>query len=86
MMAMHMQMLDQHLHCPTFGTPRLFPQAMNNISGEAATHMRYPAITYPSVLGEPLHGEVINNDLFFPMMMNFDDLVFCLLNSLLPSV
>lgn len=57
MMAMHMQMLDQHLHCPTFGTPRLLPQATNNMSGESVTHMRYPPITYPSVLGEPLHGE-----------------------------
>lgn len=59
MMAMHMQMLDQHLHCPTFGTPRLLPQATNNMSGESVTHMRYPPITYPSVLGEPLHGEVM---------------------------
>lgn len=59
MMAMHMQMLDQHLHCPTFGTPRLLAQAMTNTSGEAASHMRYPPITYPSVLGEPLHGEDI---------------------------
>ncbi|KAL3510513.1 hypothetical protein ACH5RR_029914, partial [Cinchona calisaya] len=59
MMAMHMQMLDQHLHCPTFGTPRLLPQATNNMSGEAATNMRYSPITYPSVLGEPLHGEDI---------------------------
>ncbi|XP_075110088.1 mediator of RNA polymerase II transcription subunit 23 [Nicotiana tabacum] len=57
MMAMHMQMLDQHLHCPTFGTPRLLPQATANSSGEAVTNMRYSPITYPSVLGEPLHGE-----------------------------
>ncbi|KAL3830745.1 hypothetical protein ACJIZ3_019547 [Penstemon smallii] len=55
MMATHMQMLDQHLHCPTFGTPRLLPQA--TISGEQVTNMRYSPITYPSVLGEPLHGE-----------------------------
>ncbi|KAG8366749.1 hypothetical protein BUALT_Bualt17G0111700 [Buddleja alternifolia] len=57
MMATHMQMLDQHLHCPTFGTPRLLPQAPTNISGEPVTNMRYSPITYPSVLGEPLHGE-----------------------------
>ncbi|KAK6134297.1 hypothetical protein DH2020_031920 [Rehmannia glutinosa] len=56
-MATHMQMLDQHLHCPTFGTPRLLPQATTNISGETVTNMRYSPITYPSVLGEPLHGE-----------------------------
>lgn len=58
MMAIHMQMLDQHLHCPTFGTPRLLPQATTNTSGETVTNMRYSPITYPSVLGEPLHGEV----------------------------
>ncbi|KAK4377319.1 hypothetical protein RND71_003615 [Anisodus tanguticus] len=57
MMAMHMQMLDQHLHCPTFGTPRLLPQATANSSGEAVANMRYSPITYCSVLGEPLHGE-----------------------------
>ncbi|XAR63664.1 hypothetical protein NMG60_11023688 [Bertholletia excelsa] len=57
MMAMHMQMLDQHLHCPTFGTQRLLPQAAASASGEAVTNMRYSPITYPSVLGEPLHGE-----------------------------
>lgn len=59
MMAVHMQMLDQHLHCPTFGTPRLLPQAPSNMAGESVTNMRYPPITYPSVLGEPLHGEVM---------------------------
>ncbi|CAH9099736.1 unnamed protein product [Cuscuta europaea] len=57
MMAMHMQMLDQHLHCPTFGTPRLLPQGTSNMSCEQVTNMRYSPITYPSVLGEPLHGE-----------------------------
>ncbi|KAL6573802.1 Mediator of RNA polymerase II transcription subunit 23 [Orobanche hederae] len=57
MMATHMQMLDGHLHCPTFGTPRLLPQVTANISGETVTNMRYSPITYPSVLGEPLHGE-----------------------------
>ncbi|WMV51897.1 hypothetical protein MTR67_045282 [Solanum verrucosum] len=59
MMAMHMQMLDQHLHCPTFGTPRLLPQATANSSGEAVANIRYSPITYPSVLGEPLHGEIM---------------------------
>lgn len=54
MMAMHMQMLDQHLHCPTFGTPRILTQTPH-ISGEAG--MRLAPITYLSVLGEPLHGE-----------------------------
>ncbi|KAI8023504.1 Mediator of RNA polymerase II transcription subunit 23 [Camellia lanceoleosa] len=57
MMAMHMQMLDQHLHCPTFGTQRLLSQATTNVSGEAVSNMRFSPITYPSVLGEPLHGE-----------------------------
>lgn len=57
MMAMHMQMLDQHLHCPTFGTQRLLSQATTNVSSEAVSNMRYSPITYPSVLGEPLHGE-----------------------------
>jgi len=57
MMAMHMQMLDQHLHCPTFGTHRILSQT-TPVSGE--THMRLSPITYSSVLGEPLHGEVMN--------------------------
>lgn len=59
MMATHMQMLDQHIHCPTFGNQRLLSQATTTISGEAAINMRYSPITYPSVLGEPLHGEDI---------------------------
>lgn len=59
MMAMHMQMLDQHLHCPTFGTHRILSQTTPNISIEAAGNLRYSPITYPSVLGEPLHGEVM---------------------------
>jgi len=58
MLAMHMQMLDQHLHCPTFGTQRFLPQATPHFGGEAITNLRYSPITYPSVLGEPLHGEV----------------------------
>ncbi|KAH7833170.1 hypothetical protein Vadar_003704 [Vaccinium darrowii] len=57
MMAMHMQMLDQHLHCPTFGTQRPLYHATANVSGEPVTNMRHAPITYPSVLGEPLHGE-----------------------------
>lgn len=58
MMAMHMQMLDQHLHCPTFGTHRILSQTPN-ISGEAVAQLRLSPITYLSVLGEPLHGEVM---------------------------
>ncbi|XP_057961845.1 mediator of RNA polymerase II transcription subunit 23 isoform X2 [Malania oleifera] len=57
MIAMHMQMLDQHLHCPTFGTHRFLSQTTLNMSGEAVANLRYSPITYPSVLGEPLHGE-----------------------------
>ncbi|KAF8378596.1 hypothetical protein HHK36_029944 [Tetracentron sinense] len=57
MMAMHMQMLDQHLHCPTFGTHRFLSQTYPTISGEPLANVRYSPITYPSVLGEPLHGE-----------------------------
>ncbi|KAL5763184.1 hypothetical protein ACOSP7_019448 [Xanthoceras sorbifolium] len=55
MMAMHMQMLDQHLHCPTFGTVRIL--STPNTSVEQVANLRYSPITYPSVLGEPLHGE-----------------------------
>ncbi|GKV11192.1 hypothetical protein SLEP1_g22465 [Rubroshorea leprosula] len=57
MMAMHMKMLDQHLHCPTFGTHRFLSQTTPNVSVEAVANLRYSPITYPSVLGEPLHGE-----------------------------
>ncbi|XP_017226267.2 mediator of RNA polymerase II transcription subunit 23 isoform X1 [Daucus carota subsp. sativus] len=57
MLAMHMQMLDQHLHCPSFGTTRCIPQAMTNIATHQAKTTRYSPITYPSVFGEPLHGE-----------------------------
>uniref|UniRef100_M4D7A8 Mediator complex subunit 23 n=1 Tax=Brassica campestris TaxID=3711 RepID=M4D7A8_BRACM len=56
-MAMHMLMLDQHLHCPTFGTHRISSQTPVNVSAEAVAHLRYSPITYPSVLGEPLCGE-----------------------------
>jgi mediator of RNA polymerase II transcription subunit 23 len=59
MMAMHMQMLDQHLHCPTFGTHRILNQTPP-ISSEAIAHLRLSPISYLSVLGEPLHGEVKN--------------------------
>ncbi|KAF9587043.1 hypothetical protein IFM89_039729 [Coptis chinensis] len=61
MVAMHMQMLDQHLHCPSFGTHRLISQAYPSAAGEPLTNPRYPPITYPSVLGEPLHGEDLAN-------------------------
>ncbi|PPD83969.1 hypothetical protein GOBAR_DD19103 [Gossypium barbadense] len=57
MMAMHMQMLDQHLHCPSFGTHRILSQTTPNVSVEGVANLRYSPITYPSVLGEPLHGE-----------------------------
>ncbi|MED6157275.1 hypothetical protein PIB30_021925, partial [Stylosanthes scabra] len=63
MMAMNMQMLDQHLHCPTFGTQRILNQATLSISGEPVAQPRQPAITYLSVLGEPLHGEDIANSI-----------------------
>ncbi|KAF7808635.1 mediator of RNA polymerase II transcription subunit 23 [Senna tora] len=62
MMAMHMQMLDQHLHCPTFGTGRVLAQTPN-ISGEAVVQLRLSPITYLSVLGEPLHGEDLANSI-----------------------
>lgn len=58
MVAMHMQMLDQHLHCPTFATHRFLSQSYPSIPGEPIANLRYSPITYPSVLGEPLHGEV----------------------------
>ncbi|KAI7735006.1 hypothetical protein M8C21_019804, partial [Ambrosia artemisiifolia] len=56
MMALHMQMLDQHLHCPTFGNQRLLNQAAVNTLSESNTNLIHSPITYPSVLGEPLHG------------------------------
>jgi len=59
MVCMHMQMLDQHLHCPTFGTHRFLSQSYPSIAGESVPNLRYSPITYPSVLGEPLHGEVL---------------------------
>ncbi|PKA62731.1 Mediator of RNA polymerase II transcription subunit 23 [Apostasia shenzhenica] len=57
MVATHMQMLDQHLHCPSFGTHRFLSQTYANPPGEPIANLRYSPITYPSVLGEPLHGE-----------------------------
>ncbi|WJZ80552.1 hypothetical protein VitviT2T_000462 [Vitis vinifera] len=63
MMAMHMQMLDQHLQCPTFGTHRFLSQTTSPISGEAVANLRYSPIMYPSVLGEPLHGEDLANSI-----------------------
>ncbi|XP_044488340.1 mediator of RNA polymerase II transcription subunit 23 isoform X2 [Mangifera indica] len=62
-MATHMQMLDQHLHCPTFGTHRILSQTTPNISVEVVANLRYSPITYPSVLGEPLHGEELANSI-----------------------
>ncbi|KAF2316836.1 hypothetical protein GH714_042177 [Hevea brasiliensis] len=65
MMATHiqMQMLEQHLHCPTFGIHRILSQITPNISVEAVANLRYSPITYPSVLGEPLHGEDLPNSI-----------------------
>ncbi|XP_074591663.1 mediator of RNA polymerase II transcription subunit 23 isoform X2 [Curcuma longa] len=57
MVAMHMQMLDQHLHCPTFATHRFLTQSYPSLTGESLANVRYSPITYPGVLGEPLHGE-----------------------------
>lgn len=57
MVAMHMQMLDQHLHCPTFGTHRFLSQGCPSASSEPSANTRHSPILYPSVLGEPLHGE-----------------------------
>ncbi|XP_076947304.1 mediator of RNA polymerase II transcription subunit 23-like [Bidens hawaiensis] len=59
MMALHMKMLDQHLHCPTFGNQRLLTHVAVNTISESNIQLRYSPITYPSVLGEPLHGEDI---------------------------
>ncbi|KAK4741081.1 hypothetical protein SAY87_024669 [Trapa incisa] len=61
LMAMHMLMLDQHLHCPTFGTHRILSLTTPNVSGEGLSNLRYSPITYPSVLGESLHGEELAN-------------------------
>uniref|UniRef100_A0A1D1XDU2 Mediator of RNA polymerase II transcription subunit 23 n=2 Tax=Anthurium amnicola TaxID=1678845 RepID=A0A1D1XDU2_9ARAE len=63
MAATHMQMLDQHLHCPTFGTHRFVAHAYPSITGEPLANLRYSPITYPSVLGEPLHGEDLANSI-----------------------
>lgn len=64
MVAMHMQMLDQHLHCPTFATHRFLTQSYPSLTGESLANVRYSPITYPGVLGEPLHGEVSKIVLF----------------------
>ncbi|XP_020083151.1 mediator of RNA polymerase II transcription subunit 23 isoform X2 [Ananas comosus] len=63
MVAMHMQMLDQHLHCPTFATHRFMTQSYPAVAGEPIANLRYSPITYPSVLGEPLHGEDLANSI-----------------------
>ncbi|XWS22865.1 hypothetical protein CRYUN_Cryun29cG0072800 [Craigia yunnanensis] len=44
-------------HCPTFGTYRILSQTTSNISVEAVANLQYSPLIYPSVLGEPLHGE-----------------------------
>lgn len=58
LVATHMQMLDQHLHCPSFATHRFLSQVYPSIPGESLANLRHSPITYPSILGEPLHGEV----------------------------
>ncbi|KAL5207993.1 hypothetical protein ABZP36_032428 [Zizania latifolia] len=63
MVCMHMQMLDQHLHCPTFATHRFLSQSYPSLAGESVANLRYSPITYPSVLGEPLHGEDLANSI-----------------------
>ncbi|CAI8614822.1 unnamed protein product [Vicia faba] len=52
MMALHMQMLDQHLHCPTFGTHQILNQTTPTISNlnEAIAHLRLSPLSYLSVL------------------------------------
>lgn len=65
MVALYMQMLDQNLHCPSFGTHRILSHTHASISGEAMTNLRHSPITYPSVLGEPLYGEVKSSSVFF---------------------
>ncbi|CAI8589746.1 unnamed protein product [Vicia faba] len=65
MMALHMQMLDQHLHCPTFGTHRILNQTTPTISNlnEAIAHLRLSPLSYLSVLREPLQGEDITTSI-----------------------
>lgn len=75
MVCMHMQMLDQHLHCPTFATHRFLSQSYPSIVGESVANLRYSPITYPSVLGEPLHGEVI---LLFPLFTHLSPFKFAI--------
>ncbi|KAJ3694833.1 hypothetical protein LUZ60_000210 [Juncus effusus] len=62
LVAMHMQMLDQHLHCPSFATHRFLSQSYPSMPGESVG-LKYSPITYPSVLGEPLHGEELANSI-----------------------
>lgn len=68
MVALHMKMLDQNLHCPSFGTHRILSHTHASISGEAMPNLRHSPITYPSVLGEPLHGEVKSSSVFSPSL------------------
>ncbi|CAI8598510.1 unnamed protein product [Vicia faba] len=65
MMALHMQMLDQHLHCPTFGTYRILNQTKPTISNlnEAIPHLRLSPLSYLSVLRKPLQGEDITTSI-----------------------
>ncbi|XP_078444116.1 mediator of RNA polymerase II transcription subunit [Wolffia australiana] len=63
MVAKHMRMLDQHLHCVTFGNHRIVAHAHPSIVAESLGNFRYSPITYPSALGEPLHGEDISNSI-----------------------
>lgn len=70
LVATHMQMLDQHLHCPTFATHRFLSQSYPNISGDSISNLRYSPITYPSVLGEPLHGEVMDLIITLPITLS----------------
>lgn len=80
MMAMHMQMLDQHLHCPSFGTHRFILQTAPGATGEAVANFRYAPITYPSVLGETLHGEVTPFSLLLPFLCGLFPFSLCLFN------
>jgi mediator of RNA polymerase II transcription subunit 23 len=48
--AIHMQMLDKHLHCPTFATLRVAPQIYPSIPGEPLVTFRSDPLTYPMFL------------------------------------
>ncbi|KAL4196781.1 hypothetical protein AMTRI_Chr04g247940 [Amborella trichopoda] len=78
--AMHMQMLDQHLHCPTFANLRFPAQTYPSLSGEPLANLRSAPLTYPSGLGEPLHGEVRNNQAWQEWLI-FSDLFHLVMKS-----